>query len=103
MEPDPKQRGEQKVLNLQLKLDEEMAQGRYSNFAVVNHTPTEFLLDFIFMQPNQPVGKVLSRIIVSPTNARRVLAALQENVARYEARFGPIALLGDKPPETVIN
>ena len=81
---------EAKPVNLELQLDEETAQGVYVNMAMVNHTDTEFALDFIFVQPQQPRAKVRARILTSPRHAKRLIAALQDNVARYEARFGPI-------------
>lgn len=75
---------------LQVQIDEATAQGAYANMTLVNHTETEFLMDFIFVQPTDPRAKVRSRIISSPKHAKRFLAALQENVARYEERFGTI-------------
>lgn len=83
----PKQTPE---VQLQIQLDDEVANGRYINMALVNHTETEFTLDFIYVQPQQPKAKVLSRIITSPKHMKRLLAAMQENVAKYEARFGTI-------------
>lgn len=79
-----------KEVKLEIQLDEETAQGAYINLAVVNHNDTEFVLDFIFVQPQAPRAKVRSRIITSPRHAKRMLLALQENVARYEKAFGPI-------------
>src|SRR3954447_4992476 len=77
-------------VQLQIQLDDDVANGRYANMALVNHTETEFTLDFIYVQPQQPKAKVLSRIITSPKHMKRLLAAMQENVAKYEARFGSI-------------
>lgn len=79
-----------KEIKLEIQLDEEMAQGVYANLAVVNHSDTEFVLDFIFVQPQAPRAKVRSRVITSPSHAKRMLLALQENVARYEKMFGAI-------------
>lgn len=79
-----------KEVKLEIQLDEETAQGVYVNLAVVNHNDTEFTLDFIFVQPQAPRAKVRSRVITSPRHAKRMLLALQENVARYEKSFGPI-------------
>jgi hypothetical protein len=90
-------------MNLQLQLDEEIAQGHYFNFAMVNHTPTEFLLDFVFMQPQQPRGKVLSRVVTSPVHAKRLLMALTDNLKKYEQKFGPIKLPANKPTEPVVH
>ena len=79
-----------KEVKLEIQLDEEIAQGVYINLAAVNHSDTEFVIDFIFMQPQAPRAKVRSRVITSPRHAKRILLALQENVARYEKIFGPI-------------
>ena len=79
---------------LQIQLDEEIAQGNYANLAVINYSDAEFVLDFIFVQPQVPRAKVRSRVITSPRHAKRLLLALQENVATYEKTFGPIDLGG---------
>jgi hypothetical protein len=77
-------------IKLEIQLDEEIAQGVYVNLAAINHSDTEFVLDFIFVQPQAPRAKVRSRVITSPRHAKRMLLALQENVARYEKIFGEI-------------
>jgi hypothetical protein len=81
-----------KEIQLQIDLDEQIAQGVYCNLAMVNHTPTEFTIDFIYVQPQQPKAKVRSRVITSPQHMKRLLAALQDNVKRYESLFGVIDL-----------
>jgi hypothetical protein len=78
--------------SLQIQLDEDVAQGRYANMAMVDHTETEFTLDFIYVYPQQPRAKVLSRVITSPQHLKRLMLALQENLARYEAKHGTIHL-----------
>ncbi len=78
---------------IQLQIDEVTAQGSYSNVVVINHTDAEFILDFAFLQPTMPAARVRSRVIASPRHAKRILAALQQNVARYEERFGEIPLV----------
>jgi hypothetical protein len=75
---------------IQLQLDEETAQGSYANLVLTNHTETEFTLDFVFLQPQQPKARVRSRVLLAPLQAKRFAAALQESVAKYEARFGPL-------------
>jgi hypothetical protein len=77
-------------VKLEIQLDEETAQGVYCNLAVVNHTDTEFILDFIFVQPQVPRAKVRSRVVTSPRHVKRLLLALQENLTRYERTFGPV-------------
>jgi hypothetical protein len=78
--------------SLQIQLDEEVALGQYANMAMVDHTGTEFTLDFIYVYPQQPRAKVFSRIITSPQHMKRLVLALQENLTRYEAKYGPILL-----------
>jgi hypothetical protein len=77
-------------IKLEIQLDDETAQGVYCNLAVVNHNDTEFTLDFIFVQPQAPRAKVRSRVVTSPRHAKRLLLALQENLAHYEQNFGPL-------------
>jgi hypothetical protein len=77
-------------IKLEIQVDEETAQGVYANLAVVNHNDSEFVLDFIFVQPQTPRARVRSRVITSPGHAKRLLLALQENLARYEKQFGAI-------------
>ncbi len=75
---------------LQIDLDETTAQGVYANLAFITHNETEFVLDFIFVQPQQPKAKVRARVISSPAHTKRFLEALQENIKKYEQKFGPI-------------
>jgi hypothetical protein len=90
-----------KEVQLQIELDEQTAQGAYCNLAMVNHTPTEFTLDFIYIQPQQPKAKVRSRIITSPQHMKRLLMAIQDNISRYEKMFGAIDIA--KLPEGPIH
>ncbi len=103
MDDGKKKPGKTGRMNLQLHIDDEIAQGVYANFAVVNHTPTEFMMDFVFMQPQQPRGKVLSRVVTSPVHAKRFMLALTENMKKYEQRFGEVKLPKAKPSEPVIH
>ncbi|MEN9443793.1 MAG: hypothetical protein RIS47_683 [Bacteroidota bacterium] len=75
---------EQNSNPIDIELDEETAQGTYSNLAVITHSDSEFVIDFIRIMPGVPKASVKSRIILTPEHARRLLAALSENVARYE-------------------
>ncbi len=90
-------------VKLHIQLDDDVAQGTYANLAMVNHTETEFVLDFIYVQPQQPRAKVRARILSSPRHTKRLLAALQDNVQKYEQKFGEIALPqgGPEPPTTL--
>src|SRR6218665_3873370 len=76
--------------SLEIQLDDDVANGQYGNMALVNHTETEFTMDFIYVQPQQPRAKVLSRIITNPKHMKRLLMAIQDNLAKYESKFGPI-------------
>lgn len=62
----------------------------YSNLAVINHSPTEFVVDFIQLMPGMPKAKVKSRVVLSPLHAKQLLGALNENIKRFEATFGEI-------------
>ncbi len=75
---------------LQIQVPPDVAQGAYVNLTLVNHTETEFVLDFVFIQPLEPRASVRSRVISSPKHAKRLWLALQDNLARYEQRYGPI-------------
>ncbi|HKJ05228.1 MAG TPA: DUF3467 domain-containing protein [Geopsychrobacteraceae bacterium] len=77
-------------LKLEIQIDDETSQGAYINLAAVNHTEAEFIIDFIFAQPQVPKAKVRSRIITSPQHAKRLIATLHENLTRYETQFGEI-------------
>ena len=83
---------------IKIEIDDETARGVYTNLALITHSETEFVLDFTFIQPNSPKTKVLTRIITSPVHAKRFLAALEDNIVKYEARFGAIET--GTPPET---
>lgn len=76
---------------LQIQLRPEVADGKYSNLAMIGHGPNEFLIDFIFAAPGMPQAPVVSRVIMSPENAKQLLRALNENVQKYEANFGIIS------------
>jgi len=73
-----------------IELSEEVAEGVYSNLAVITHSPAEFVIDFIRIMPGVPKSKVKSRIILSPEHAKRFVAALSDNISKYEAVHGPI-------------
>ena len=83
---DNKQNGKE----LKIELTPEVANGHYSNLAVISHSPNEFFLDFIAVAPNMPQAKVQSRIIMTPENAKNLMMALMDNVKKYEATFGTI-------------
>ena len=75
---------------LNIELPENIAEGEYSNLAIISHSPSEFVVDFIRIVPNIPKAKVKSRIILTPQHAKRLMKALIDNVKKYEAQFGEI-------------
>ena len=75
---------------VRLELSPETAQGKYANFAVISHSPNEFVFDFAAAYPGQPSALVVSRIVTNPRHAKAFLRALEENLRRYEANFGTI-------------
>lgn len=83
---------ENKQHGIDIELDAEVAQGHYSNLAIIAHSTSEFILDFAAILPGLPKAKVKSRIILTPEHAKRLLMSLQENVARYESNVGRIEL-----------
>lgn len=83
---------EPKKQELQIEIDDQTAQGVYCNLAFISHSEQEFVMDFMFLSPQQPKAKVRSRVITSPKHAKRFLAALADNLKKYEARFGAIPL-----------
>jgi hypothetical protein len=92
-----------KQVQIQIQLDEDVAQGIYANLALVNHTETEFTIDVMYLQPQQPRAKVRARIISSPKHTKRLLGALQENLRRYEERFGTIDVTGPNPADRLLQ
>jgi hypothetical protein len=84
---------EQNVNNqnqLNIELSEEIAEGIYSNLAIISHSHSEFVVDFIRLMPNVPKAKVKSRIVLTPQHAKRLLKALSDNVIKYENQYGVI-------------
>jgi hypothetical protein len=82
---------------INVELSEEVAEGVYSNLAMIAHSNSEFVIDFIRLMPGVPKAKVKSRIIVTPDHAKRLLAALKDNIEKYEAAFGKINQGGGNP------
>ena len=75
---------------LQIQLRPEMADGKYTNLAMIGHNPSEFLIDFIFAAPGMPQAPVVSRVIMSPENAKKLMFALRDNIQKYENTYGEI-------------
>lgn len=78
-----------------IELDEKIAEGMYSNLAIINHSDTEFVLDFVNIMPGVPKAKVKSRIILTPQHAKRLLGAMQDNIVRFESTHGEIVDTGN--------
>ena len=84
---DPKKLNQNQI---NIELSEEVAEGTYSNLAMITHSNAEFIVDFINMMPGVPKAKVKSRIILTPQHAKRLLKAMQDNINKFEAINGPI-------------
>ena len=80
----------QKKTQINIELKEEIAQGIYSNLAIITHSTSEFVLDFVRVMPGVPKAEVKSRIILTPEHAKRLLLALKDNIAKYESVNGQI-------------
>jgi hypothetical protein len=79
---------------LNIELTEEIAQGTYSNLAIITHSPSEFVIDFVRVMPGIPKANVKSRIILTPEHAKRLMLALQENILKFESLHGTINIQG---------
>ena len=83
----PKGNPEKKI---NIELGEDVASGTYSNLAIITHSNTEFVIDFVRLMPGVPKAKVKSRVILTPQHAKRLMKALQDNIAKFESIHGPI-------------
>lgn len=101
---------ELKTKQIQIELDERVGTGEYSNLAIVTHSPAEFILDFTQVMPGMPKARVRARLIMAPLHVKAFAIALNENIRKYEARFGDIQVSQDEwarefgfklPPGTV--
>jgi hypothetical protein len=75
---------------LNIELPEEIAEGIYANLAIISHSHSEFVVDFIRMMPNVPKAKVKARVILTPQHAKRLMRALADNIKKFENQFGTI-------------
>lgn len=82
---------------INIELDENIAEGIYSNLAIINHSSSEFVVDFVSIMPGVPKAKVKSRIVLTPQHAKRLLKALSDNIHRYEMSHGEIKEV-EQPP-----
>jgi len=102
---------DQKVQQLNIELGEKEAEGIYSNFVLITHSPAEIVIDFSRMVPGVPKAKVYSRIIMTPQHAKSLLKTLKDTIGKFENEFGeikdigmpPTKQFGFKPSETENN
>lgn len=86
-----------KTNSLNIEIDEQTAEGTYSNLAIINHSVSEFVVDFVNIMPGNPKSKVKSRIILTPQHAKRLVKALSDNINKFENEHGSIKDY-DNPP-----
>ncbi len=90
-------------VKIEVKIDDQVAQGMYINLAAVHHDETEFTLDLMYMAPHTRRATVRARAISSPKHTKRLMLALQDQVRRYEERFGSIELSGPNPADRLLH
>ncbi|MEA4867919.1 MAG: DUF3467 domain-containing protein [Bacteroidia bacterium] len=88
---------------LNIELSSEVAQGSYSNLAIITHSSSEFILDFVRMMPGVPKAQVNNRIIMNAEHAKRLYLALKDNIAKFENQFGEIELHNTPIDKVPIN
>lgn len=89
----------QNTNQLNIELNEDIAQGIYSNLAIITHSTSEFIIDFVRVMPGVPKAGVKSRIILTPEHAKRLLFALQDNLKKFEQQCGPIKMVQGSDPQ----
>lgn len=98
MDPKEEEKKDKKSSNqINIELSEETAEGVYANLAMIAHSSSEFVIDFIRLMPGVPKAKVKSRIVITPEHAKRLLKALEENLMKYEKSFGDIKSVDEAP------
>ena len=90
------EKDQKKSNQIKIELDDSVGQGEYANFAVVTHSPAEFVMDYIRVLPGMTKSKVKSRIIMAPMHAKTLMMALQDNIKKYEDKFGEIKITKGK-------
>ncbi len=90
---------ENRSQQINIELGEKEAEGIYSNLAIITHSPAEFIIDFTRVVPGAPKAKVHARIITTPQHAKMLLKALQDNIEKFEKRFGVINIEGQTAPQ----
>lgn len=87
---------------LNINIAPDKANGIFANLALIAHTPTEFVLDFAQIMPGLQQANVVSRIVVTPDQAKKILGALQNNIGQYEKKFGEIEPIGGPVPGSTL-
>ncbi len=88
---------EKKKSQIKIEIDENIGKGEYSNFAIVTHSPAEFIIDFISILPGVTKSKVKSRIVMPPMPAKTLMQALKDQVDKYEKKVGEIKVISNAP------
>lgn len=88
---------------INIELNDEVAQGVYSNLAVITHSSSEFVVDFVRIMPGIKKAQVKSRVILTPEHAKRLLGALTDNIKKYESVHGPIKEVKGGGPDMPMN
>jgi len=92
---DFKEDNQQEPNQLSIELSEEVADGEYSNLAIISHSNSEFIMDFVKIMPGVPKARVKSRVVMTPQNTKRLVNALNENIRKFEQINGPIKEAND--------
>lgn len=101
MDEDQKQQAKKNQINIELK--NEVGQGIYSNLAIITHSSSEFVLDFVRVMPGLPKAEVKSRVILTPEHAKRLMMALQDNIRKFEKAHGEIKKVDMGGPNIPMN
>ncbi len=88
---------------MQIELKEDVAQGIYANLAIIAHSSSEFIVDFVRVLPGIPKAGVKARIVLAPEHAKRLLRALEDNIDKYERAFGPIRIPEERTFSSLAN
>ena len=88
---------QQQGQQINIELGEKEAEGIYSNLAIITHSPAEFIIDFTRVLPGVPKAKVHARLIMTAQHAKLLLRALEDNIRKFEAKFGDITIQGEQP------
>ncbi len=90
-------KGNDREIQVNIKVEDEVAQGIYSNLAKISHSSDEFTVDFIYINIDPPFGKLQSRVILTPQHAKRLSIALSQHIEKYEMNFGEIKISQNGP------